>query len=203
MADEPAAPLQVPEGTVIFRQGDSGDRMFVICKGRVRLWLDVRGHAKEIGIFGEGEFLGDLSLLSGVPRSATAQAIEACTLLPISRDIFAMMVQDDLDIVFRMLQMQSQRLHRTNEPIQALVEQIRRIRVVAHCLERALAGAPVTVVGADVSGELHVSPEDVAATIGDLVGRGAGRLRDGQWVADGNDVPALVEALRAYAARET
>src|SRR2546422_11590004 len=95
--------LHVPKGTTIFHQGDPGHEMFVIAEGRVRLTLGNGGLEKELTVLGPGEFFGELSLLSDAPRSATATAVEDSTLLVIGRDVYAMMMQDDLDIVLRMM----------------------------------------------------------------------------------------------------
>src|SRR5512140_2141352 len=123
--------LRVPKGTIIFRQGDPGHEMFVIAAGRVRLTIGAAGHEKEVAVLGPGAFFGELSLLSDEPRSATAEAMEDSTLLAIGRDVFAMMVQDDLDIVLRMMNIQGQRLSQTDQPIQELVQRLGRVRVAA------------------------------------------------------------------------
>jgi len=128
--------LRFAKGAVIFRQGDTGHEMFVVGEGRIRLTIGKGGHETEVNTLGPGEFFGELSLLSGEPRSATATAIEDSTLLAIGRDVYAMMVQDDLDIVFRMFNIQGQRLSRTNVPLEELAAQMGHVRVAAHCLQR-------------------------------------------------------------------
>ena len=94
-----------PRATVLFRQGDAGARdVRAVRAGACGSTLGSGGHEKEIAVLGPGDFFGELSLLSDEPRSATAEAIEdsrRCSC--IGRDVFAMLVQDDLDIVFRML----------------------------------------------------------------------------------------------------
>src|SRR5262245_60700626 len=128
--------FRVPKGEVIFRQGDQGHEMFVIYEGRVKLSIGIEGHEKQVAELGQGEFFVDLSLLSDAPRSATAVAVEDSTLLAIGRDAFAMMVQDDLDIVFRMMNIQGQRLAHANEPIQDLTQRLDRVRIATHCLKQ-------------------------------------------------------------------
>src|ERR1700687_2352716 len=164
--------LHVSKGSTIFRQGDAGHEMFVISAGRVRLTIGTGGHGKEGARLGPGGFFGGLSLLSDAPRSATAEAVEDSTVLAIGRNVFAMMVQDDLDIVFRMMNIQGQRLSQTNQPIQDLVQRMGRIRIAAHCLRR-LAGSsnqlPLVVDTRQLAGELGLSAAATDATIADLV----------------------------------
>src|SRR5262249_49713840 len=142
--------IHLPKGAVLFRQGDPGNEMFVVSKGRVRLTIGSEGNEKQVAAPGPGEFFGDLSLLSDTPRTATAVALEDSTLLVIGRDAFAMMVQDDLDIVFGMLNIQGKRLSLTNEPIQQLMEQLGRIRVAAHCLQRLIRSSDQSATTLDI-----------------------------------------------------
>jgi CRP-like cAMP-binding protein len=135
----------VSKGTVLFRQGDPGHEMFVVGRGRVRLTITEEGGLeKEVNVAVEGDFFGELSLLAEAPRSATATAVEDSTLLVVGRDVFGMMVQDDLEIVFRMMRAQGHRLSRTNVPLQQMMLQLGRVRVASHALRRAL-GQPLPV----------------------------------------------------------
>ena len=113
----------VTRGTIIFRQGDPGDDMFVLERGKVSLTLTTDGSQKEVALLEPGDFFGELSLLSGAPRPVTAEAIEDSTLLSIRRDVFALMMQDDLDIVFRMMNVLGTRLGHTNRQLEALMRE--------------------------------------------------------------------------------
>lgn len=196
--------LRFPKGAVIFRQGDPGEEMFVVAEGHIRLTIGKGGHETEVNTLGPGEFFGELSLLSGEPRSATATAMEDSTLLAIGRDVYAMMVQDDLDIVFRMFNIQGQRLSRTNVPLEELAARLGRVRVVAHCLRRlwqAGSALPIAVdidaLGSGFGGNL----EAVEGTVRDLVQRGVGQLQDHTWtILNREQVDKMLEALTAYAA---
>src|SRR5678815_5611805 len=102
-ASSEARSRHVPAGAVIFRQGDAGDDMFVISHGRVSLSIGVAGHEREITVLGPGDFFGELSLLANLRRTATAVATADTTLLTVRRETFALMMQDELDVVFRMM----------------------------------------------------------------------------------------------------
>jgi CRP/FNR family cyclic AMP-dependent transcriptional regulator len=201
----PAGELRVPKGTIIFHQGDAGHEMFVVAEGRVRLALDAEGSQKEILVCTKGDFFGELSLLTGAARTATAEAIEDSILLTIGRDVFAMMVQDDIEIVFRMMHIQGERLGRTNRPIEELILQVARIRVIAEGLRRALAvpgGGSVSVAVEDLVQQLGMSDHVVEDTIADATRRGGGRLADGRWHLDAPaHAAALAGALCEYATR--
>ena len=190
--------LHAPRGTVIFRQGDLGDSMFVIERGRVRIVFSFEGHAAEVAVLEPGAFFGELSLLGGAARTASAEVIEDADLLVIRRDTFVMMMQDDIDIVFRMLSDMGVRLARTDERFQALMLRVRRIRILGGCLRRISAGGetPAVLDVERLAEELQVAPPEVNATLAELAAQGAGTLRDGQFVIqDREHVKRLTEAL--------
>jgi ABC-type multidrug transport system ATPase subunit/CRP-like cAMP-binding protein len=188
-------------GEVIFRQGDSGSEMFVVAAGWVGLSIAVEGHQQEIAELGPGEFFGELSLLSGAPRTATATARAPTTLLRIDRDVFRMMVLDDIDIVFAMMKKQGTRVSDSHRPILELGQRLDGVRVAASVLQRARRGPlPVVVEVETLGAALRLSPEAVRGTVDDLVAHGAGRLEVGRWtIAGPADVDCLLERLCAYA----
>ena len=194
--------LHVKKDEVIFRQGDPGHEMFVVSAGRVRLTIGTAGHEKEVAVIGPGEFFGELALLSDEPRSATAEAMEDSALLAIGRDVFAMMVQDDLDIVFRMMNIQGQRLRQANQPIQDLAQRLGHVRVAATGLKRFLAAGvfPAALNAAELAREVGLSTLVVDATIADLVQRGIGSATDGRWTVQSRDqLDKLAGAVCSYA----
>ena len=194
--------IRVPKGTVLFRQGDPADDMFVIAEGRVRVTLGAGTDATEVAVLGPGEFFGELSLLMGAARTATAEAFEDCRLLVIGRDVFAMLVQDDLEIVTHMLSAQGRRLSRANQPIEQLGSKMPRIRIIA-CALRCLGTEmrlPWAISLARLAVDLQVPPEAVAGMVADLTERGAGALHDGEWRIERREhADKLIEALSAYA----
>jgi CRP-like cAMP-binding protein len=199
----PSGELHVPKGTTIFRQGDPGNEMFVVAEGAVRLTLGANGSEREIAVFRKGEFFGELSLLTGAARSASAEAVEDSVLLTIGRDAFAMMVQDDIDIVFRMMHIQAERLSRTNRPIEELTRQVGRIRILAEGLRRFLCAnqSAVAVDLDELSARLQIGKAEVVDTVAAAARGGGGTLAGDRWhIAVPQHAEALSEALCDYAA---
>jgi hypothetical protein len=77
--------VTVPAGAVVIREGEVGDRFYVLAAGAVRIEREGR-HLRDIGNAGEG--FGEIALLRGVPRTATVSAIEETVLLAIDRAPF-------------------------------------------------------------------------------------------------------------------
>ncbi|MBA3779373.1 MAG: Crp/Fnr family transcriptional regulator [Chloroflexi bacterium] len=74
---------------VIFHQGDPGDSLHVVSSGAVKILLpSAEGEEAIIATLRPGDFFGELALLDGAPRSATATALEASETLVLPRDAF-------------------------------------------------------------------------------------------------------------------
>ncbi len=70
----------------IVRQGDAGRSMFVVLDGRVRVTIEPSG--QEVAVTTAGGFFGEMSMLTGDPRTATVTAMDDATLLEIDADRF-------------------------------------------------------------------------------------------------------------------
>ena len=81
---------------VIFHQGDPGDSLHVVNSGAVKIVLpSPEGMEAIIATLRPGDFFGELSLLDGAPRSATAVALEASETLALPRDAFRELLDQD------------------------------------------------------------------------------------------------------------
>ncbi len=83
--------VTLPGGSWLFREGDPGDSLFLIARGRLQVWRDSGEPGAEALLLGElspGESVGELSLLTGDPRSASIRAIRDTLLLRMDRLAF-------------------------------------------------------------------------------------------------------------------
>jgi len=78
--------LEVPRGDVVFFEGDRGDFLLVILRGRVKVvLLGKRGEELVLTTFGPGSLFGELAVLDGAPRSATVKTLEKTVFLQLTR----------------------------------------------------------------------------------------------------------------------
>jgi CRP-like cAMP-binding protein len=80
--------IRFAAGERIFGQGDAGDAAFVLESGRVALFQHHDGHRVDIGTIGPGEIFGEMAVLDGGRRSATAMAAEDCVLARVPQSLF-------------------------------------------------------------------------------------------------------------------
>jgi MFS family permease len=76
--------VRVGAGEVVFRQGDHGDRFYVVAKGDVAVALDGQKPVE----LRAGDYFGEIALLRDVPRTATVRAQTDTDLLALERDVF-------------------------------------------------------------------------------------------------------------------
>ncbi len=77
-------PLRVEAGTVIVREGDAGDRFYIVAEGEV----DVSQYGGTVSELGPGGYFGEIALLRDVARTATVTARTAAVLYALDRDDF-------------------------------------------------------------------------------------------------------------------
>jgi len=112
----------VPQNTRLFRQGDSGDAMYLIESGRVR--ISIRDDDKQevtLAELAQGDFFGEMSIIDGRQRSADAKVVEDSRLAVLSRDAFLTFVRKKPDVALEMLSALTDRLRRTDELLRSRV----------------------------------------------------------------------------------
>jgi CRP-like cAMP-binding protein len=79
----------VPAGEYLFHENDKGASLFVIARGAVHVIIREAGAELVVNVLGGGDILGEMSLLTGAPRTASARAVTSVTLGEVSREGFS------------------------------------------------------------------------------------------------------------------
>ncbi|MGA7741216.1 MAG: cyclic nucleotide-binding domain-containing protein [Polyangia bacterium] len=107
-------------GSLIFKEGSAGDKLYLILSGSVRISRQVPGMGEEaLAILKTGDYFGEMALIDDFPRSADALAHEACRLFVLSKDRVADLLFVDRDLAYDLLwtfvRTLSARLRETND----------------------------------------------------------------------------------------
>ena len=193
-------------GAVIFREGDPGDSLHVIVEGAVRISvLSASGGEATVALLGPGEFVGDLALLDGRPRSASAIAAQPTKTLVVTRDDFARWLSERPQAALALLEALSLRVRRTDETLTDLTFLALPHRLAKRLLNLATThpemqsagrgaagGVRLRITQAELASMLGVSRESVNKQLNEFVREG--------WVTLGRGSVTVLdaEALRTF-----
>jgi ATP-binding cassette subfamily B protein len=110
-----------PPGREIVRQNDSGDRFYIIARGKVEVWRteEVSGQSSAIAVLQDGDFFGEITLISGFPRTATVRTATVCTCISLERGHFNRLLEHNPALQRQLSEVAVQRLRETSKALPA------------------------------------------------------------------------------------
>ena len=121
-----ASRFQVKAGEVLFKRGDPGDCAYLVESGRVSITVPSGDESVQLAIRGPGEVFGEMAIIDGRPRTATATVVEAGELVVLPREHLAARISHADPILRMYLRILLERFRETlnslGEPEQATVE---------------------------------------------------------------------------------
>lgn len=148
----------------VLRKGDEGTGMLIVLQGRLRVGVVTEdGQEVALNVLGPGDLIGEIALLDGGARSADVTALEDCQLLMVPRGYFLQLMQSNVDLCLRVVQVLCARLRRAN----ASLEEIATLNLPARLGRLLLRLADQ--YGTDAAGarriDLKVSQKDLGQLI--------------------------------------
>jgi CRP/FNR family cyclic AMP-dependent transcriptional regulator len=137
-------------GEVLFREGEAGEVMFVIQAGAVRISKAMGGEDKVLAVLGPGEFLGEMAILNGKPRTATATVVEPMRCLVIEAKTLEQMVARNAEIALRLIKKLAKRLDSADTLVEILMHKDPKARVMLALARHADAFGEHTETGTRV-----------------------------------------------------
>ncbi|MGN6563227.1 MAG: Crp/Fnr family transcriptional regulator [Thermomicrobiales bacterium] len=160
-----ARPRQYRAGTIIFHRDDPGAALHIITAGLVKLVLtSLEGREVTVGILRPGDFFGELALLDGGPRSASAIALDAVETLTLDRTPFVAILERQPQMASALLAVLGDRLRRTDELVQDILFLDLPGRLAKQLL--ALAGEHGVPGAGGTRIDLRLNQSDLAAIVG-------------------------------------
>ena len=110
---------RVAKDTVVFTQGEPGDALYGVVSGRVRISASgASGQEVYLNIMEPGDVFGEIAVMDGLSRTATATATEPTVLIVIQRSDFLMLLQREPQLGIHLLQLLCARLRWTSELVE-------------------------------------------------------------------------------------
>ena len=114
--------VKLARGEVLFREGDDGDRVYVVADGKIKLGRTAPdGRENLLAVLGPGQMFGELSLFDPGPRSATASAVTDTSLLGLGHTDLLPWLTGRPEVSRNLLAQLAQRLRRSNDTLADLV----------------------------------------------------------------------------------
>lgn len=114
--------VELLPGEPVFSKKEDADAAFVVLSGRIKIFS--RSFAKKSKTFAylkQGEFFGEMALVEGVARTASASAVEPSRLLVIRKNDFKRLLAKDHNLAYYLLKTVCERLRLANEEIESLL----------------------------------------------------------------------------------
>lgn len=108
------------DGEVICRQGEPGDRMYVVQAGRALVVHEANGREVQLTELSAGDVFGEMAIFDRKPRSATVRAKGPARVLTLDKRAFLRGVHEDPSLAYRILREMSQRVRRLTEELSRL-----------------------------------------------------------------------------------
>lgn len=93
--------LSAGPGTTVIREGDVGSSMLIVIDGSVTVSVADENGKRDLATLGQGDFVGEMSLLTGAPRAATVTSDAPLTALEIDRAAIQPLLADNPDLFDR------------------------------------------------------------------------------------------------------
>ena len=110
-----------PRNSFILRAGEETDALYIILSGRVKLLIpDEEGHEVILSIMGAHEFFGEMGLFDDQTRSASAETLEACEMLRVSKAGFTALLKDNFELAILIIRNLVRRMREADRKIESL-----------------------------------------------------------------------------------
>ena len=173
---------RIPKGQTIVEEGLSGDYMYVIAEGQVKVTkLSGDGREKILSLLGPGDFFGEMSLLDNSVRAASVKSMSETRVLALSRSDFLKELRHNPDLAMAVIQELTRRVRQMDEQASALSFQRVKERIQGQL--RLMAKGPPGPDGRLMTPPLtHQQIADHIGTSRETVTRIVKRLKSEGWL---------------------
>jgi CRP-like cAMP-binding protein len=192
-----AREMTLPPGGTLFSQGEESDGLYIVMTGIVRIYLTADdGREATISLLEDGEMIGEISLIDGLPRSAGAAALTETKLVFIPHRSFCDLLDSSTKLARQVLLMLCERLRAANGQVDQaifhdlryrLVVLLRQIAVIHGRIEKDVAVVDLDLTQGMLAQMLGASREAVNKQLRALA-------KEGRVVMDGHQIQVFKQA---------
>ena len=187
----------LPAGSVLFEQGQESDGLYVILSGIIRVYLTAEdGREATISLLEDGEIIGEISLIDGLPRSAGAAALTDCRLLFIPHRSFCDLLDVSTKLNRQVMLVLCERLREANNQVDQaifhdlrhrLLVLLRQIAVIHGRVDQDVATVDLDITQGNLAQMLGASREAVNKQLRALA-------KDGRIAVEGHQIRIFKQA---------
>ncbi|MBN2378888.1 Crp/Fnr family transcriptional regulator [candidate division WOR-3 bacterium] len=127
---------QLMPGENLFKEGDTGEVMYFIRKGKIKISIGQEDQEKVLAILKDGDFFGEMAVLDGSPRNADASAIEETDLIIIDKESFLSKVNENPLIAYTIEEL-TKRIRILDERLKYVTIKSAEERIISYVLSKA------------------------------------------------------------------
>ena len=136
---------RIEKNKLLFQRGDESDALYIVIDGLVRIWVgSENGKELTITILEDGDVFGEIGLLDGLPRSASATALEETSLLLVRRATLQSMLEEDPKLSLHIIELLCERLRFNTNALSDFAFMDLRGRLARKLMDLALSHGKLT-----------------------------------------------------------
>lgn len=109
-------------GEIFIQEGTIASKVYLIKKGSVRVFKNFEnGEEITFNVVGQGELIGEMSIIDGEPRSASVQALQETTALTLNKESFIKILKENPDLALSLLKNMSQGIRMNDEHLEDML----------------------------------------------------------------------------------
>ena len=158
-----------PPQTALFHAGDPGHMLYIILTGQVRIEkVSGSGEMVHLAYRGQGDHFGELALLNGKPRMASAVTMSECVCLTIERQAFQQCLRRDSSIASQIIATLAERLREAADALESVQGLDVLGRLCKALLELAPEGSPKRITHQQLADRIGAPQESVTRALSSL-----------------------------------
>ena len=166
---------EFPAGDTLFHEGEPGAEMYVIQSGVIEIVKRVGSEEHRLALLEHGEFLGEMAILNGKPRTATARVLETARCLVLDGHTLETLLSKSPEIALRLMKKLAARLDAADEWIRILMNPDPRARILLTLKRKADEEAAASAARGEHPGRVGQGGRSIAVhTRADALARETG-----------------------------